>query len=229
MTCNSFDKLQFPVLAIVVLSLGACSSLPHLPESFDPPAPMQPAYEPPSGGSIYQSGAEVRLFEDLKAGRVGDILTVRLVERTDATKNSNTKTAKSTAATLVNPTFLGRPVTRGGTPLFDGSLSGESEFDGSGESSQSNSLQGDIAVTVVERMPNGNLRIRGEKWVMLNQGKEFIQLSGIIRPYDIGPDNSVLSGKIADARITYSSKGVLAAANKMGLISRFFNSVFHPY
>jgi len=226
---NRLKKLNFPVYAIVMLCLGACSALPRLPENFDPPVPVQPVYAPPSGGSIYQSGREVRLFEDLKASRVGDILTVRLVERTNATKNSNTKTSKSTAATLVNPTVFGRPITRGGTPLFAGNLSGEQEFDGSGESSQSNSLQGDIAVTVVERMPNGNLRIRGEKWVMLNQGKEFIQLSGIIRPYDIAPDNSVLSGKIADARITYSSKGALAAANKMGLISRFFNSVLHPY
>jgi len=81
----------------------------------------------------------------------------------------------------------------------------------------------------VERMANGNLRVRGEKWVTLNQGEEFIRLSGIIRPYDIEPDNSVSSRKVADARITYSSKGVLAAANRMGLLSRFFNSILNPY
>lgn len=222
-------KLHSLMFAVAMLSLGACSALPQLPESFDPPVLTQLVYEPPSGGAIYQAGKEIRLFEDLKASRVGDILTVRLVEQTNATKSSNTRTSKSTAATLVNPTVFGRPVTLDGISLFEGSLSGEQEFDGSGASSQSNSLQGDIAVTVVERMPNGNLRIRGEKWVMLNQGKEFIQLSGIIRPYDIAPDNSVLSGKIADARITYSSKGVLAAANRMGLISRFFHSILHPY
>ena len=73
------------------------------------------------------------------------------------------------------------------------------------------------------------MRIRGEKWLTLNQGREFIRLSGIIRPYDINPDNSLFSNRIADAQISYSSKGVLAAANRMGLISRFFNSVFHPY
>ena len=115
-------------------------------------------------------------------------------------------------------------------PLFEGSLDGESSFDGEGSSSQSNSLIGDITVTVIERLPNGNLVIRGEKWLHLNQGQpEFIRLSGIIRPFDIEPDNSLLSTRIADARISYSSKGVLAAANKMGLISRFFNSVLHPY
>jgi flagellar L-ring protein precursor FlgH len=108
-------------------------------------------------------------------------------------------------------------------------LSGDSSFDGIGSSSQSNSLLGDITVTVVQRLPNGNLRIRGEKWVTLNQGREFIRLSGIIRPDDIEPDNSLESYRIADAQITYSSKGVLAAANRMGPISRFFNSIFHPY
>ena len=113
--------------------------------------------------------------------------------------------------------------------MFTGSLAGESGFDGAGSSSQSNSLVGDITVTVVERFANGNLRIRGEKWVTLNQGREFIRLSGIIRPYDIGPDNAVLSSKVANAQITYSSKGALAAANKMGIISRFFNSIFYPY
>jgi len=217
------------LLCVVLVPLAACSRLPVLQESYDPPAPDAVTPAPPTSGSIYQSGLEVRLFEDLKAGRVGDILTVRLVERTTAFKNSATSVAKATDATLGNPTVLGRALSRDGTPLFDGSLSGDSTFDGVGSSSQSNSLVGDITVTVVERYPNGNLRIRGEKWVTLNQGEEFIQLSGIIRPYDIGPDNAVTSNMVADARITYSSRGVLAAANKMGLISRFFNSVLHPY
>jgi flagellar L-ring protein precursor FlgH len=171
----------------------------------------------------------VRLFEDRKASRVGDILTVSLREQTNASKNSQTATAKTTEASLGNPTVFGRALSKDGTPLFDGSLSGESSFDGAGSSSQSNSLLGDITVTVVQRLPNGNLRIRGEKWVTLNQGREFIRLSGIIRPDDIEPDNSLQSYRIADAQITYSSKGVLAAANRMGPISRFFNSVFHPY
>lgn len=218
-------------LAVVttLLAVGACSALPEPTESFDPPTPIGQVYAQPTGGSIYQSGTEIRLFEDLKAGRVGDILTVRLIEQTNASKNSSTSTSKSTDASLANPTVFGRPITLDGTPLFDATLSGEQAFDGEGASSQSNSLQGDITVTVVERFPNGNLRIRGEKWVMLNQGKEYIRLSGIIRSYDIAPDNSVASNKIADAEISYSSKGVLAAANRMGLISRFFHSIFHPY
>lgn len=214
---------------LIAVSSAGCSSLKVFEENYEPPMPAEPVYTPPTSGSIYNNGSDVRLFEDRKANRVGDILTVRLNEQTNASKNSATSTAKTTEATLGNPTVFGRELTKDGTPLFEGSLGGETSFDGAGSSSQSNSLIGDITVTVVQRLPNGNLRIRGEKWVTLNQGREFIRLSGIIRPDDIEPDNSLQSYRVADAQITYSSKGVLAAANQMGLISRFFNSVFHPY
>lgn len=214
---------------LVFWLLSGCSMIPINDESYAPPVPVEPMTNRANEGAIYQAGTEVRLFEDLKAGRVGDILTVRLVERTTASKNSATAVTKATDVNLANPTVLGRPITKDGVPLFDGSLNGDSEFEGTGQSSQSNSLIGDISVTVVERLPNNNLRIRGEKWVHLNQGKEFIRLSGIIRPYDIETDNSVSSNKIANAQIAYSSKGVMADANRMGLIARFFNSIFHPY
>jgi flagellar L-ring protein precursor FlgH len=221
-------KAMLIALSLVTLATG-CSSVRVFEESYEPPMPAEPMYTPPTSGSIYNNGTDVRLFEDRKAGRVGDILTVRLKEQTNASKNSATSTSKATEATLGNPTVFGRSLTKDGTPLFEGALSGDQSFDGAGSSSQSNSLMGDITVTVVQRLPNGNLRIRGEKWVTLNQGREFIRLSGIIRPDDIEPDNSLDSYRIADAQITYSSKGVLAAANQMGFIARFFNSVFHPY
>lgn len=227
MTTNTILRLLTPVLLLPFFS--ACGSAPGFGNSYEPPTPVQPVSAPATAGAIYRADAGINLFEDLRAGRVGDILTVRLVEQTNATKSSNTSTAKSTEATLANPVAMGRLMTYKGDPIFGGSLSGDHSFDGTGTSSQSNSLVGDITVTVVERFPNGNLRIRGEKWVNLNQGREFIRLSGIIRPYDIEPDNSVLSAKIANAHITYSSKGVLAAANRMGIFSRFFQSFLSGY
>ena len=220
------------ILLLIFVTLGlasGCITIKQVDESYEPPRPLEPVYGAPTAGAIYNDGADVRLFEDRKAGRVGDILTVRLQEQTNASKNSATSTSKATEVELANPVVGGTSITSNGIPIFQGTLSGDSAFDGAGSSSQSNSLLGDITVTVVERLPNGNLRIRGEKWVTLNQGREFIRLSGIIRPDDIEPDNSLYSYRIADAQITYSSKGVLAAANRMGLISRFFNSVFHPY
>lgn len=217
-----------PVCLAAALLCAGCGGMPEPLETYSPPMPVLEA-APPTDGAIYRAGGDVRLFEDLKANRVGDILTVRLVEQTNATKNANTSTAKSSEASFTNPVAFGRPVTADGVPIGEASLGGETTFDGSGSSSQSNSLQGDIAVTVVARYANGNLAIRGEKWVTLNQGREFIRLSGIVRPYDIAPDNSILSGKVADARITYSSKGVLADANRMSLLSRYFNSAWWPF
>jgi flagellar L-ring protein precursor FlgH len=195
---------------------------------FTPPEPVMPETVEAAPGAIYQDARDVRLFEDLRAGRVGDILTIRLTESTTASKQSSTAASKSGGATIANPTLFGRPMTRNGDPMFSASIDSSSEFEGSGTSTQSNRLDGDITVTVVKRLTNGNLVIRGEKWVTLNQGDEFIRLSGIIRPADIAPDNSVASSRVADARITYSSKGVLAAANKMGLLQRFAQSMWFP-
>lgn len=225
-------KYQFfiRILAAACIALLAGCAIPYVEQqSWEPAQPIPTIPRTPTDGAIFAAGAEVRLFEDRKAGRVGDILTVRLIERTNASKNSATSTSKSTETELANPTVFGRSLSRDGIPLFQGSLAGDQTFDGAGSSSQSNSLSGDITVTVTERLPNGNLRIRGEKWVTLNQGREFMRLSGIIRPDDIETDNSVLSNRIADAEIAYSSRGVMAAANRMGLISRFFHSVLHPY
>ncbi|MEM7279534.1 MAG: flagellar basal body L-ring protein FlgH [Pseudomonadota bacterium] len=216
-------------LLLSTVGLQGCIVKQVLPETYAPPNPVVPEPPPAIAGSIYRAGADVRLFEDLKAHRVGDILTVRLVEQTSATKSSSTSISKDSAAGYENPTVLGRPLTMGGIPLLSSSLSGTQSFDGAGDSAQSNSLQGDISVTVVERFANGNLRIRGEKWVTINQGKEFVRVSGIIRPFDISPDNSIASTKVANARIAYSGKGALAAANRMGLLQKFLNSVLHPF
>lgn len=224
------DRRNLSALLCFALAATGCAGYGGI----DDDAMPMPDYELPQGdaptaGSIYSPDTALRIFEDLRPSRVGDIVTVRLVERTIAQQNSSTSTSKSTAADLENPTVLGRPVTKDGDPLLSGRLGGDMSFDGEGSSNQSNRLDGDIAVTVVDRLPNGNLVVQGEKWVTINQGREFIRLSGVIRPYDIEPDNTITSGRVANAQITYSSKGVMAAANRMGLITRFFHSVLYPY
>jgi flagellar L-ring protein FlgH len=227
---NYFLKVaRVLAMASIAMLAGACARTGILHDPYEPPLPVLPEVAPPTSGAIYREGGSTLLFEDRRAGRIGDILTVRLQESTNASLQSNTRTSKSTETDLTTPTFLGRPVTRSGVALFDGSLAGEQGFEGAGSSNQSNSLQGSVTVTVVERYANGNLRIRGEKRVLLNQGNEYIRVSGIVRAQDILPDNSIPSAKIADAQISYSSKGVLAAANKMGPFSRFFHSVLTPF
>ena len=108
-------------------------------------------------------------------------------------------------------------------------IAGDRTFDGKSDSSQSNKLEGSITVTVAERLPNGNLLVRGEKRITINQGQEFVRLQGIVRPVDIGPANTVPSTKIADATITYTGKGALADSNRQGWLSRFFNSPWFPF
>jgi flagellar L-ring protein precursor FlgH len=208
-------------MSLTLLLVGGCSFGIGQRVDYTPPPPVIAEAPPATPGAIFQQGIDVRLFEDLRAHRVGDIITIRLQESTTASKSSSTATSKSGNADVATPNILGQDVTRDGNSVLSATLSSDAEFTGEGSSAQSNSLAGDITVTVVQRLPNGNLMIRGEKWVTLNQGDEFIRLSGIIRPVDIAPDNSVASSRVADARITYSSRGVLAAANKMGWLQWF--------
>ena len=114
-------------------------------------------------------------------------------------------------------------------PILETSVANNADFDGEGTSAQSNRLEGDVTVTVAERLANGNLLVRGQKWITINQGQEFVRIQGIVRPIDIDPDNSISSLKVADAMIAYGGKGAIANANAPGILSRFFNLPFLPF
>lgn len=219
------------ILAGLAVLTGGCSSGANflaeekawrasLPE-VDVPAPAP-------NGTIYQVGQDIRLFEDSVSRRVGDILTIKLVEVTSAQKSSSTSASKDSSVEVPTPTLAGREIPFRASTWGDTSVTGGTKFGGAGSSAQSNSLVGDITVTVARRWPNGNLLVRGEKWITINQGREFVRVSGIVRAADINPDNTVLSSRIADARIIYSSRGALADVNKPGLLTRFFNLPFMP-
>jgi flagellar L-ring protein precursor FlgH len=217
------------LLAVALAALSGCGLLPAKDRKPEPVVPrVLPPPTPRTDGAIYQAGQEMALFADLKARRVGDVLTIVLNESTNASKNATTKTSKTSAVTDTGPTIFGRSITTKGVPILDTTLSGATSFDGEGSSSQGNSLVGSLTVTVVEVQANGNLLVQGEKSLRLNQGDEFIRISGMVRPADVSTNNTVTSDKIADARISYSGKGVIANSNRMGWLSRFFNSVFAP-
>jgi flagellar L-ring protein precursor FlgH len=216
--------------ALLALLAAACAHAPpDYAAGWEPVLPPDPVPTATGNGAIYQHGQDVRLFENTVARRVGDTLTIRLVENTDASKSSSTSTKKGTSVDLSGPTIAGRPVTVNGVEVLAAGIDNESAFDGEGSSRQSNSIIGDITVTVAKRWPNGNLFGSGEKWITINQGREFIRVSGIVRAVDIEPDNSVPSPRLADARITYSGRGALADANAPGLLARFFNSPWLPF
>ncbi len=152
---------------------------------------------------------------------VGDILTIQLVERTAASKSNSSVTSK-------NSSFGLNPPTTGLFALFNPSdinIGGDSSFSGSGHAAQSNSLSGEISVTIAEVYPNGTMKVRGEKLLNLNRGEEFIRMTGIVRSADITTDNRVLSSRVADAKITYAGSGEIARASKQGWLQKFFSSI----
>ena len=203
--------------------------------SFKPTRPQPEMLAPATLGAIFQSGQEISLFEDAKARRLGDIITIVLVEQTTASKKADTNSSKTQDTQLDNPTILGAPLSfnaPGGSKRdfnLGTTLSGSRSFAGAGDSSQSNKLQGNVTVTVAEVLTNGNLVVRGEKRLTINQGDEYIRFSGIVRPSDIGPDNTVLSTSVADAKISYTGKGILDDSNSSGWLASIFNSKWWPF
>jgi len=230
-----------PTLALLpgLLALAACNSQLVRDPAFAPAYPAPAAAAPAATGAIYRPATRTALFEDQRARRVGHVLAIRLTEPTHASKSSTTTTERSQESRIENPTILGtqpRFDLPGALPLastddntLESGLESDHEFEGTGDSRQSNSLSGDISVTVAEVLPNGNLYVRGEKRLNLNQGNEYVRIAGIVRPIDIGADNSVPSTRVADATIVYSGDGALADSNRPGWLTRFFNSAVFPF
>jgi flagellar L-ring protein precursor FlgH len=224
-------KLSFIVL--MPLLLAACSTpLPKREPSFSPVAPADLRPPAQSSGGIYLAGYDNRLFDDHTARRVGDILTVTLNENTNSNKSANNEDSKKEDDAIglkgKLPSLFGLGALLLGSDMQTEFNSNKS-FKGKGKVDQSNKLVGQISVTVIELLPNGNLKVRGEKRVTLNQGDEFIRLSGIVRPADIPPSNVIDSSRIADATFMYTGEGAIADANTHGWMSRALNSPWFPF
>ena len=223
------------ILLLCTIVLQACVIQP-------PPHPDDPYYspvlsassraQPTEQGSLYKEGYGLSLYGDRKARHIGDIITVVLNERTVSSKSAGTTITKDTSVDF-NEDSSGNTLL-GTNPSFKNltlptNIEQNREFEGEAEADQSNSLQGNISVTVVDVFPNGNLVVRGEKWITLNQGDEFIRVSGIIRPEDISPINTISSAKLANARISYGGTGALANSQEPGWLTKIFNSMFWPF
>lgn len=222
--CNRIPITSAAVLAVLLAS--GCAGFGQHAQEATPSQPLAalPDYGPVNG-SIYNRATARPLFEDVKARAVGDVLTVVLTENMNAKKSASTTTQKDTAIELPVPTLLGNA----GPDILSNEIDAKRNFKGSGNSAQSNALTGTVTVTVVDVFPNGNLLVRGEKKVELNRGEEHIRISGIVRPVDVSPANTVPSTRIADARITYAGSGELAESNVAGWLGRFFSSAIWPF
>lgn len=212
-------------------ALSGCAALQE-PKPDDPyfaPLPPEPAPRPiVRNGSLFIQSHFNSLYSDNKARHEGDIITVVLREKTQASKKAKTETAKDSNTNIAPLNIAGRVPALGGNPL-EFSSSSSQDFKGDAKADQSNSLVGDISVNVLQVMSNGNLVIRGEKWLTLNTGKEYIRLTGVIRPEDVDVNNTVESTKIANARIEYSGTGAHHGGQSPGWLTRFFNGPLWPF
>lgn len=229
MRFGAWFHLKRVVVALAApMLVAACAGSTGVTRGSDPSfvavAPPMPVPSEFNNGAIFQVSRTGGLFTDDKARQVGDILNVRLLERTQASKSTNTSTSKNSNVDVGVGRLFGRELTN-----LDASLNGSRGSSGQGASAQSNQLDGNITVVVSEVLPNGNLVIQGEKWITINQGEEYIRLRGIVRPVDIRPDNSILSTQIANAQVQYAGRGSLADSNRAGWLTRFFNSPIFPF
>jgi flagellar L-ring protein precursor FlgH len=217
--------MKYVTAALCAILLAGCASAPprQVANDDDDFVPMTRTASRGVSGGVF-TGEAVSLTSDSRAYRVGDAVTVILQETTQASKRAGTSFSKSSSAGVSPIAALGK--TFGKTAI---DISADREFEGDATSTQQNALSGALTVIVQEVLPNGLLRVAGEKNLTLNQGEEFVRLKGFIRAQDIDNDNQVSSLRVANARIAYSGKGALADANHPGWLTRFFNSPLMPF
>jgi len=212
-------------LALIVLVVTAgCTSVPptnvHQPMTARPSPRFETAN---ANGSIFLAANSRPLFEDRRARYVGDTITVKITESTTASTKSNNKLDKSNTASASVSGLSKLP----GQGMVGLNLDAKSAnaFSGKGEAASNNIFNGNMTVTVIDVMPNGNLLVSGEKQVAIGDEQEFVRISGVVNPSYVDAFNTVDSSRIADARIEYKSSGQLAEGMIMGWLARFFLNV----
>ncbi len=217
-------------LVVALVALGGCAGYDptRVVEVQQPlsarPAPVTSVPGAHTGGAIFQTVNYQPLFEDRRARNVGDIITIVLNEKLQASKQSGSTVDKSGSTSLAVPTLAGKLPFKflQGTSA---TASSANKFSGKGDSASSNDFTGTITVTVIEVLGNGNLLVSGEKQIGINQGSEFIRFSGVINPTTVLTNNTVSSTQVADARIEYRGTGYIDEAQTMGWLSRLFMTV----
>lgn len=224
---------SLPIAALAVALFAGCAwntppTSVHQPMTVRP----QPVLDPQlNSGAIFQpettvqsDASRLRLFTDRRARYVGDTLTVVIEEKTTASKKSSGSANRTGTTDLNVPVVTGAPGT-----IFQGaevSAKSANAFAGKGDAASNNLFTGNLSVTVIEVLENGNLLVSGEKQVTINQGTEYIRFSGVVNPINLSAANAVSSTRVADARIEYRGTGYISEAQTMGWLSRFFMSVW---
>ena len=221
-------KLAMHSLGVAALALlSGCAAIQTTPPSaVHQPRSVRPeamATALPANGAIYQTVQARPLFEDRRARRIGDTITINLVERNTAQKSANANATRNGNMTAGIGPINRLPLT--GLNGLELEAEAESDFNGKGAAAANNVFNGTITVTVIDVYPNGNLLVSGEKMVAINQGNEFIRFSGVINPNNVTTANTVQSTQVADARIEYRGSGFIDESNTMGWLQRFFVAI----
>ena len=234
--CNSIALLVCFALAAITF-LSGCATPPGKASVQAPSSDIcgsqlenYPLPEP-SEGSLWADSGSTKLFVDLRAREVGDLVTVQISETQSGKLDANTKTSRDSSIEAGITDLLGymkrleeKHNTLDRTSLFNANF--KPSFDGKGSSDRSGSVVASITARVVRVLPNGNLYISGKREVRVNNETQYITVAGIIRPEDIGQDNVIQSTYIADARVEYTGKGVIADKQRPGWLMRILDHVW---
>lgn len=247
----SLKKVLLLTVFVTICSCAAKSQVTQSTTQLVPATPMAmvPAPAEPSGsaavnheGSLWrENGLLSDMFKDPKAWKVGDIVTIRILETSSATNQANTKTGRASSLQAGIDTLFGLEdwyqdkvldwyssklpkINPFGNPSVQGSM--ESDFNGSGTTSRSGKLSAYMTARITEVLPNGNYRIVGTREVMVNNENQLIILSGVIRPRDISPENIVESTFMSDAKIAYSGTGIIDDRQRPGWLANLLNTIW---
>ena len=210
-------------IVTVALSFGSAAHATKPQKGFDPTLPVATVLPPLAGAIFNVNAGYAGLIEGTHAHAVGDVLTINLVENLSTSKQAVGKTTKSGSFSVTPPTA--GPFVINPNAL---NASGASAFSGQGDASEISQLGGQISVTIAELRRNGTVFVKGTKRLFLSQGDEWVQISGIVRLADIDANNTVQSGKVADAHVVYTGNGSIGRASRQGWLGRFF-SVINPF
>jgi len=222
-----------PATALWALLLPGCAAL-NAPPPLDmpgtdplPASAIASAAQPAATGSLYHAASYHPAYENRRARQVGDLVTVHIAERVSASQKSDSQLARGGgmhAGVSALPLLGAQASARLGERLQLG-LESEARFKGAGGTSSDNTFSGSISATVTEVLPNGHLRVRGEKQIGLNHNVDILRFSGTLDPRKLRPGNIVASTQLADVRVQARSLGQTSALHSMGWLARFFASV----
>ncbi len=236
---------KLPLLLVAAAVISGCAAptvIDNRPSGYKHPTAspvIEPAVQPVAvktstsgNGSLWVDGGMLsEMFINAKARKIGDIVTIKIVENSKASNNATTKTDRTTSTSVGLTELFGleNKFPSGSNffnPFSPVTSDFGNQFDGSGSTARSGALTAYITARVVEIQPNGNLVIEGNREVRVNGENQIITLTGVIRPRDISSANIVQSTYIADARISYSGSGVLNDQQRPGWLARVLNKIW---